>query len=473
MLLPALAVPVFAESPAQEPAAQIHIDADIAEYSFDNQQFIAQGNAVVTYKDIILTADMITGNLRTGDIEAVGNVNFKSAQRTLTGESFTYNFKTDNGLARDASAVVDGIHFRGKELKAEPLRYTITSSRFTTCDREKPHYYLSARELIIEPDKLLIAKDVTMIFFGKRIFHVPKYTIHLGKKNEPKKMLPPIGISGRYGLFVGYEQDISDEPRNIGSLEVRLTSKQLLQGGFMYDRFAGKPIFLRLVQKYPYYGGTRSDLLLSRLPEVGMRFCYGEEANELADNREYLDLAKGIATPLEVAKDNRPLNVVTEIGFGKFSEFPPDVTSERADLRAVAWLDPIPIGSKTFISPGISGRLSYYSTSDDLNDLSFRLTAAHKLGTDSYASLTYITRSIRGSTPFEFDAVELRKELNGRLRLPLGALTLELGGRYNLDNDKLFDTEISIAKRVHCIEPKITWHDRFDEFSIGVGLVGF
>ena len=468
-------IPVSAdESPAVENVPlQMHIKADDVEHNFDNQQFTAEGNAFVTYKDVTLTADTVTGNALTGDLQAFGNVLFKDKKQTLTGNSFTYNFKTEIGLARDSSANVDNIYFRGKELKSEPNRYTITGSRFTACDREKPHYYMSARELIIEPDKKLTARDASIIFFGKRILHVPKFTINLDKENKTEVKLPPIGISGHYGFYTGYEFDISKEPNTIGTLDIKLATKYTFQGGLMYDRIANRPIFLRATSHEPYYGGTRPGLTLSRLPEVGMRFFSGEAAQSFKLSRESLDLSSSTINPLFFKEDKQKLNFVSEVGFGKFSQFPDTVTAERMDARAITWLDPVPIDSKTIISPGLFARLSRYSTGDEYSDLGLRLALARRLGADSYASLAYATHSVSGRTPFEFDAVELTDELQGKLRFRTGRYAIELMGRYDLNNKDFFDKEISLSRVFHCVEPKITWKDRFKEFSIGVGLVGF
>lgn len=463
----------IADTNSQEEPPQVVVRADNEEYNLENQQFIAEGNAVVTYKDVTLKADTITGNSWTGDIEAHGNVSFLRKESTLTGESFTYNFKTEKGLANDASATLNNIQYRGKEFKSELNRYTVTGSRFTTCDREKPHYYMSARELIIEPDKKLTARDVSIVFFGKRILNVPKYTINLDKKNPSETKLPPIGISGHYGIFTSYEFDISHEPRTVGALELRLSTEYTFQGGLMYDRIAGRPIFLRATSYQPFYGGTRSGLTISKLPEVGARFHSGEAAESFENPRNSINLSAGTINPLRFKRDNRKMNYVSEVGFGKFTQYPDDKTSERMDARAIAWLDPVAIDSKTVISPGIGIRLSHYSTGDDYTDLGLSLALARRLGSDSYASITYATHSVSGSTPFEFDAVELTDELHGLLRLHAGDYAIELGGRYDLNNKEFFDKEISIARRFHCIEPKITFKNRFKEFSIGIGLVGF
>ena len=432
-----------------------------------------QERAHIRYMDTDLWADTITGALEE-DVEASGNVLFKQADgRTLTGDSFTYNFETRTGLARNASLAVDNIYFRGEELKAEPGRYTIRNSRFTTCDKEDPHYYLSARALVIEPGKSLVARDTSLRLLGTRILTIPKYTVGLDPTAQRGMKLPTIGISDEYGAYAAYEFDISREPRLIGGLDVRLSTRQALQGGVLYDQLAGRPIFARLTHRQPFYGGGRPDLLVSRLPEIGVRFCSGEAAESYALSRSPLDLSGRTISPVRPVRLGRKLNLVAEIGLGRFTEEPDRVSSNRADLRAIAWLEPVALGSRTVFSPGVSARFSHYGTGDAYNAFALRLAVARRLGADSFVSLSYITNSMHGSTPFQFDKVELREEVAGKVGFPLGDLTLEFGGRYDIRNPGLFDTEISVARKFHCLEPKITWRSRFKEFSFGIGLVGF
>jgi hypothetical protein len=166
------------------------------------------------------------------------------------------------------------------------------------------------------------------------------------------------------------------------------------------------------------------------------------------------------------------VHVIGEAGIGHFSEEPSEVESTRLDLRAIAWLDPLHVGD-TMLMPGLLARLSHYGTGDDYVGLGFQLAAARRLGPKSYVSLTYVTHAITGNTPFDFDPIEIPQELAGRLQFPVGDYTLAFGMRYDTQRGRMFDSEVSISKPFHCIEPKFTWRNRFREFAFNVGLVGF
>lgn len=452
----------------------VRVAADNIEFTRESTDFQAEGNARVYYGDILLTADQVVGNALIGDVQALGNVQFQNGDRKLTGKSFRYNFKTDKGLAMDASAEVDRLFFHGAEMRAEPGKYTLTGSRFTTCDREPPHYYLSARELLIEPDTKLVAKDVKIVLYGRTIFRMPRYSVPMGSaKGKSGAKLPTLGVGEHSGVFAGYQFNLGDQVDSGGTLDLRLSTKWLVQGGVKYERISGGPFFGRVTYREPFNGGTKSYVMVSRLPEIGIRFGPKDALGQFSSSRESLSLTRGLIMPLDTEPSTSSVNFIGEIGTGKFSEDPDYVTDWRYDARALSWLKPIELGKETLFSPGVFARVSHYGNGDTYSDLGLRLAAARRMGSKSFVSLAYIAHSVHGQSPFTFDQVDLRDEVTARVGFPVGTYKLEVGGRYNLGNHDFFDTEVSIAKVFHCLEPSITWRKRSNSLSFNVGIVGF
>lgn len=477
-------IPVFillcssAAAPAEDIATDpeafsgIYVKAAESEYDYDTQEFRAEGNAFVRYNDVSLTADLVIGNAGTGDFEARGNVTFTQGERAVKGSSFLYNYKTRMGHSTDASASADGIYFHGKALDSKPDGYSLTSSTFTTCDREKPHYYLSARELIIRPGDKLIARGVKFVALGRTLLTLPKYTVGLEEGKRSGTKLPSLGLSGKYGTFIAHSLDFSSEPGLTGELAVRLSTAQTFQGSAEFSRVANRPMILNLSYREPYYGGRSPDTMLSRLPELAYRF-YSKGTPALDGRRDdSLNISRTVLDPTSETESRGLVHMVGEAGAGKFKEDPSGVQATRLDLRAMAWLDPIHLGG-ALVMPGLLARLSHYSTGDNYTGLGFQLAAAQKLGPKSYISLIYVTHAITGSTPFDFDPVEAPRELAGRLHFPIGDYAIELGMRYDLQSSRMFDSEISVSKVFHCVEPKFIWRNRFQEFSFNIGLAGF
>ncbi len=82
---------------------------------------------------------------------------------------------------------------------------------FTTCNREKPHYHLSAREIVIIPGDELIAYGAKINIYGMNLITVPKYKFDLSNDNESINLIPIILYSGTHGLSASYDFDISSD----------------------------------------------------------------------------------------------------------------------------------------------------------------------------------------------------------------------------------------------------------------------
>lgn len=448
-------------------------------YNLQSREVQAVGDCIISYRstqgeNVQLTASTVSGNLHNGQIQASERVSVTQGNgRSFTGDSAEYNLRTDDGVIKNASAVLDGIHFKGSELRAEEDQYAITQSRFTTCDKEdNPHYYISARQITIEPGNSMTVRHACVHILGGDLLTIPRYTVDLKDSSRKGMKLPAVGMNAYYGPYVSYEFDISNSPQTFGGLAIRLSEKQAFQGGILYDQIASRPVFLRFTYREPFYSGSRRDILLTRLPEAGIRFCSGPDAQRYALSRRYIDLGGETISPGDRPISKAKFNVVSEIGVGRFREEPSRTNNSRFDARTVAWLEPMAIGSRVLFSPGVSGRISLYEHGDTYSAFAVRLAASYEISEKSYVSFSYIANTIQGNSPFVFDNVDLKQELVGKVVFPVGTLNLELDSRYDLRNRDVYDIEITVSQRMHCLQPKITWRSRFKELTFGLSLIG-
>jgi lipopolysaccharide export system protein LptA len=475
LILTALALPILADGATPtKPDPMIDLQAQNIRYDMDDHKFFADGHVKAEYGDEILRADSMQGDLDTGDVVARGNVEYVKKDKRLKAETFNYNFNTEIGSGANAVAKVGPIFLNGTDLTSDSTQFVLHNADFTTCNAQTPHYYLHAKELIVQPGKQLIAKHVTIVLLGRKLFTVPSYSVNLNRPKETGQTFPMIGARKNYGAFVNQQFDLSRGSKTKGLLDVRLSTKQILQLGISYDQIDGKPFFVRTSYRLPYYGGSRTDLLVSRLPEVGMRFVTGDVTRKLTTTQDQLDIFSGYTSVLGKPKHPGGFNAITEVGLGEFAEYPTGISSARADARFLGWLSPIKIIDPfTTISPGIMARHSVYAGGKEYSVLGYRLSVGRHLGHDTAIEMTYAARSPSGSTPFQFDQIDLSHELDANVYFPVGAFNVILGGRYNLQNDSFFDSSLTISRTYHCLTPKIIWRNRFSEFSVGLGIVAF
>lgn len=165
-LFKADSVEMLSRSSLERPAFSTARDSIVEDFSEGRQMIYYYGDVSVTYGDMKLTADYMEYDLQTqtlyarGTKDTLGNV---TGQPTMSqgGKSYTmdelrYNFKTRKArISNIITQEADGI-LHGKNIKMMPDNsINITNGKYTVCDAEHPHYYLSltAAKVITKPSQ--------------------------------------------------------------------------------------------------------------------------------------------------------------------------------------------------------------------------------------------------------------------------------------------------------------------------------
>jgi len=102
------------------------------------------------------------------------------------------------------------------------------------------------------------------------------------------------------------------------------------------------------------------------------------------------------------------------------------------------------------------------------------LTLDYILSSRTMVGGTLIRRDQYGTTPFTFDEVDTRNEgqLRGQLALARSRFTLGTMLRYDLQQDRLFDTEFAVAWRGKAIEPRMSYQTLNNQITFGFNFPG-
>ena len=125
------------------------------------------GDVTVTYGDMKLSADYMEYDMKTGTVFARGTLDSASGEirgmptMTQGGASYTmkevrYNFNTRKARINEMITKQDEGLLHGKNIKMMPDKsINITSGKYTVCDLEHPHYYmtLSAAKVVTRPSQ--------------------------------------------------------------------------------------------------------------------------------------------------------------------------------------------------------------------------------------------------------------------------------------------------------------------------------
>ena len=172
-------VEMLSKSSLERPAFSTARDSIIEDFSEGRQMIYYYGDVSVTYGDMKLTADYMEYDLQTqtvyarGTKDTLGNITGQTTMsqggKSYTMEELRYNFKSRKArITNIVTQEADGI-LHGKNIKMMPDNsINITKGKYTVCDAEEPHYYLSltAAKVITKPSQKTVFGPAYPVIMG-------------------------------------------------------------------------------------------------------------------------------------------------------------------------------------------------------------------------------------------------------------------------------------------------------------------
>jgi len=170
----------------------------------------AKGNVEFTVRGYRVRCDEAFGNIRRQVFTCSGHVLILGNGTNVVGDRVTVDFINENYVAEHAETqlspeqlqnqLTGPLYVSGK-LSAGTQYLTHTQDGFlTTCDLERPHFGLEARDLEIRTSKRAILRDARLRLFGHTILQVPFLVIPLDDRTY--RNLPYFGRTEDEGYFV-------------------------------------------------------------------------------------------------------------------------------------------------------------------------------------------------------------------------------------------------------------------------------
>ncbi|MFI5204215.1 MAG: putative LPS assembly protein LptD [Flavobacteriales bacterium] len=182
------------------------------------------GKAQVDYEGINLKAHYVEIDLAKNEITArgkpdsTGKITEKVIFTDESGENkaseIRYNYKTKKGKIADAFSQQGEAYVHMGDAKKHPNdEIHLKNGKFTTCDKEEPHYHFRLTKAIVIPDDKIVTGPLYMVI-GKKIptpLALPFGYFPNSKRETKGIIIPQFGKSATYGFFLlngGYYQPI-------------------------------------------------------------------------------------------------------------------------------------------------------------------------------------------------------------------------------------------------------------------------
>ncbi len=206
-------------------------DRGLIEYDPGTGISVATNGVVVSFSNIVLTADSIVANDRTGEVMADGNVTIKSRGVLWKGERIIYNFKTAEMQSAHFKTGQNPFFIAGQGLTGNRSNhtYSATNAIVTTDDYAEPAYKIRARRLTIVPNKYFEAREVTVRVGEVPVFYFPYYRRSIGYRVNHFDFTP--GYRSKFGPYLLTTYNWYWEDKLDGAIHMDYRAKRGVAGG--------------------------------------------------------------------------------------------------------------------------------------------------------------------------------------------------------------------------------------------------
>ncbi len=176
-----------------------------------NQIIRLYGNADLKYESIHLTADIVEIDIEKSEVQAtysldslgnpVGKPAFTDGTENVVCDAMKYNFKTEKALITEVRTQQGEGYIHMQTSKRQPNEELhFKNGKYTTCDKEKPHFHFQLTKAIVVPEKRIVTGPIYM-----KILNVPlpiAAPFAFLPNSDTKKngvILPRFSLNGQYG----------------------------------------------------------------------------------------------------------------------------------------------------------------------------------------------------------------------------------------------------------------------------------
>ena len=188
---------------AQQAREKLKFEAtDAVDFNLQTGEFSATNGIVIQAGDSRLSAQRMTGNQNTGDLQAEGRVRLEAGGRVWVGDKLEYNFRTGKIAGEDFRFGQYPFFVNGEVMTGDQTNnlFVMAEGYVTTDDYSEPGYRVRAKSIVIVPGEYVEAKDAVLYLDKVPVFYFPRYKRSL--KRHPNYWVLEPGYKSQFGAYL-------------------------------------------------------------------------------------------------------------------------------------------------------------------------------------------------------------------------------------------------------------------------------
>ncbi len=179
----------------------VTVTADSLDYDRTNDRYVAIGNVTIKQEGLLLEADKVVLDNKTGETTAEGDVFLQDNGDIMHAEKMQINMNTREGIIYNGDIFIerDNIHVMGTMIeRLSETVYRIENGTITSCDEEE--WFLKADVLNIDMERYATGRSLSFNVAGLPVFYTPYFLFPV--RRQTGFLLPAdIGYSSSDGFF--------------------------------------------------------------------------------------------------------------------------------------------------------------------------------------------------------------------------------------------------------------------------------
>lgn len=198
--------------------------------------WVGEGEVELLYEDIKINADKITYDFINNQVEAEGNILFKTKESEIKTLHLFYNLKEKTGYFEAVDASFEGsYYFKGEKLeKISEDTYKIYKGEFTSCNPESPAWSFKVRKSKLKTESYAYLYGTSFAIKNKSVFYIPYLIWPTKRERSAGFLIPRFGHSLQRGAYLGLSYFLPLKDSYDLTLGLDLFSKGFLGRNFRF-----------------------------------------------------------------------------------------------------------------------------------------------------------------------------------------------------------------------------------------------
>jgi len=220
-----------------------NVEADRLRYDQAADEYIAEGDAVISKQDRTITADTIRYSAKTAMAYAEGNVRVTAGADVVTGSYLEFDLESEKGYLDDGTIFIqeNNYHIQGNRIqKVGPDLYRLDQGTITTCDGHPPDWKLRGNDIQVHEDGSGTAWHAVAYVRDVPVGYYPFVSFPARNKRQTGLLFPEIGYSERRGVSFNQPFYWAIDDQSDATFYLHYMSKRGLKPGLEYRYYLNR-----------------------------------------------------------------------------------------------------------------------------------------------------------------------------------------------------------------------------------------